>query len=273
MRPWNANAQSPHVITQTRNIIGHRDIGAANVKRIVTRNSLQHHRSIADASSQRPNMIERPRKRNHAARGNPPISRLDPHAPAKRSGFANGSCRIGPNRRIAKSRSNRRRRSSRRSAGNMLFVPGIVNVAEKADQRTAAISELMQIVLAQYHCACPPQSPHDFSVLSRYVVLQKPAGSGCPRARGIHQVFQSNRNPVQWPTPLSTRDFDLGSPSLRQRRLGGHRNEGIQRGVEFLNAIQASASHLDRRNFFPPQTRGKLNDIFQNRHRRRWSSL
>jgi hypothetical protein len=113
MRPWNPNPQILRRIAPARNIIGYRDIRARNLERIVSRDSLQNNRRIANRRGQRTNVVQRPRKGNHAPRGHAPISRLDPNAPAQRGRFANRSRRIRPNRRIAKSRSNRGRRSSR----------------------------------------------------------------------------------------------------------------------------------------------------------------
>ena len=89
----------------------------------------------------------------------------------------------------------------------MRRVPRIVHIAEKADQRTAAISELMQIVLAQNHRAGLPQPPHHFRIFGRHTILIKRAGSGRARARRIDQILQRNRNPVQRPAPLPARDF------------------------------------------------------------------
>ncbi len=71
----------------------------------------------------------------------------------------------------------------------MLHIPRIVNVAEKTDQRTPAISEFVQIVLTQYHRARLPQPPHHFRILCGNSILKKRARSGCARARGIDQVF------------------------------------------------------------------------------------
>ena len=251
---------------QARNIIGYRNILAANIERVVSRNSLQHHSRIGNSRSQRPNMIERPRKRNHAPRRNAPISRLDPDASAQCSRFADRSSRIRPNRRIAKSRRNRRSRTSGRSSSNVRRVPRIMNIAEKTDQRTPAISELMQIVLTQNHSpACRNRRTTSASSAGTRS-LKKRAGRRCARPRGIDQVFQSNRNPVQRPAPFPAQDFLFRSPRLCQRGLGAHCNKGIQRGIKFLDAIQTSASQFDRRNFLPPQPRSKLNNSFQSRH-------
>ena len=69
------------------------------------------------------------------------------------------------------------------------------------------------------------------------------------------------------PEALSAGEFDLRSPGLRQRRVAGHRDKSIERGIELRNAVQASSCHFDRRNVLPPQARAKLNNSFQSRHR------
>ena len=73
---------------------------------------------------------------------------------------------------------------------------------------------------------------------------------------------------MQRTAPFPTRDFDFRSPCFGQRRFGSHRDKCIQRGIKFLDAIQASTSQFQRGNFFPPQTRGKLNNGFEERHGR-----
>ena len=219
MRPRNSNTKRLRSLVQPRHVIRNRSINPANVERIISRNRLQHRSRIAHARSQWPNMIQRPRQRNHTSRRYAPISRLDPNAPAQRRGFANRACSVGPNRRVAKSRSNRGRRPSRRSPSDMPRVPRIVNVAEKADQRTAAISKLMQIVLSQNHRARLPQPPHHLRIFGGHAILVKRAGSGCTRARGIDQVLQCDRNAVQRPAPFPARNLNFRSPRLRQRRF------------------------------------------------------
>ena len=184
---------------QTRHVIGNRNVNTANVERIVSRNNLQHSRRIANRLGQRTNMIQRPRKRNHASRRNAPISRLDPHAPAQRSGLADRSSRISTNRRITKPCSHSSSRSSRRSSSNVLRIPGIVNISEKADQRTAAISKLVQIVLAQNDRSRLPQSQRYLSILSGHAILVKPTGGRCPRAAVSIKSFKATGIPCKGP--------------------------------------------------------------------------
>jgi hypothetical protein len=266
--PRNTNTKILSLITQARNVIRHRNLSAASVKRIVSRDRLQHNRRIANSRSQRPNMIQRPRKRNHPASRHAPISRLDPHTPAQRRRFANRTSRVGPNRRITKPGSDGRRGSTGRPSGNMPCVPGVVNIAEETDQRTPAVSELVQIVLAQHHRTGLPQPPHNFRIFGRNAMLKHRAGSRSARARSIDQVFQGDRNPMQKPAPFTTRDLRLRRPRLRQSRLGSHGDKSVKRGVELLDAIQANPSQFDGRDFLPPQTRTKFNDSFQSIHLR-----
>jgi len=163
--------QPLHPLMQPRNIIRHQHIDRTNVRRIVSRNLLQDHRRIRHASRQRPNMIQRRRQRNHSPRRHASIRRLQPDAPAQRRRLANRSCRVRPNRRISHPRRNRRRRSPRRPAGNPLRVPRIVHVPEVADQRTPAVSKLMQIILPHNHCARRPQPPHHLGIGRRNPIL------------------------------------------------------------------------------------------------------
>ena len=150
----------------------------------------------------------------------------------------------------------------------MLHVSRIVNIAKKTDQRTAAISELMKIVLAQNHSASRAQPLHDFRIFSRHTMLKKRAACGCSRFRGIDNVFQRDGNAMQRSAPLLARDLDLRSPRFGQRGFSSHRNERIQLRIQFLDAIQTIASQFDWRNFPPPQMWRKLNDRSQNRHSR-----
>src|ERR1700691_4772231 len=114
----------------------------------------------------------------------------------------------------------------------MRGVAWIVNVAEETDQRTPTISAFMQIVFAENYRAGPPQPLNYFRVLGGNSMLENRAGRGFGRARGIDQVFQCDRNPMQRPTPFSAGDFDFGSLRLRQRRHGGHGDEGVEFMVE-----------------------------------------
>ena len=71
---------------------------------------------------------------------------------------------------------------------------------------------------------------------------------------------------MQRAAPISVRNFFFGSACLRQRRFGGYGDEGIQRGVELVDAVEAIAGQFNRRNFLAAQAGGKVNNGVQSLH-------
>ena len=98
-------------------------------------------------------MIERRRQRNHAARADPSIGGLEADDTAQRRRLADGAGCVGANGAVAESGGDRGGRTSRRPAGDVRQIPGIVNRAVISDHRTAAVGELVQILLAEQHGA------------------------------------------------------------------------------------------------------------------------
>jgi len=78
-------------------------------------------------------------------------------------------------------------------------VPRIVHVAVVADQRTAAVGELVEIVLAHDHRARVAQTAHNFRIVSWNAVLMQSTSRGRADACGVDQIFQSNGNAVHGP--------------------------------------------------------------------------
>jgi len=161
----NPNPQRLAPISQARRIVSYGDIRAACIVRIISGNCLQHEGSIFDRRCQRPHMIQRPRKWNYASRRDASIRRLEAHASAKGGWFADRARSIGSNRGIAKPGSDSRSRSARRSSGDILRIPRILHITEKAHQRTAAVSKFVQIILAKNHSPSLPQPPHHLRIL------------------------------------------------------------------------------------------------------------
>ena len=113
----------------------------------------------------------------------------------------------------------------------------MVNVAEETYQRAAAVGELVQVVLANNHCARLFESPDDFRIFRRYVIFVQGARGGSPSSGCIDQVFERDGNAVQRSAPLSARDFSFCSPRVRESGFPCDGNKSIQCGIEFLNAI------------------------------------
>jgi len=211
-------------------------------------------------------VIERPRQRNHSPARHPSMRRLQSHAAAQRRRLANRPRRVSPNRRISQTSGHRRSRPSRRSARDAPNIPRIVHIPKVADQRTPAISELVQIIFSDDDRPRVPQSPNQFRVVRRDAVRTQRARRRRTHSRHVDQILQRHRNPMQRPPPLPAQNLSLGPPRLRQRRLSHHRNERIERRVQSLDALQALPRNLHRRNFPPTQLSAQLRNRNQVSH-------
>ena len=147
-------------------------------------------------------------------------------------------------------------------------VSRIVNVAEETDQRTGAVGEFMQVVLAQDDGTGLAQPAHHFGTLRGNTVLKQLTGCSRAYARSIDQIFKCDWDSVQRSTPFAAADLIFGRACLGQSRFGRHGDKSVQRRIQLFYAFQASARQLNRGDFSSPQPRRKLNDGFQVRHGR-----
>jgi hypothetical protein len=79
-----------------------------------------------------------------------------------------------------------------------------VDVTEMADERTPAIGEFMQIVLSDEYGSSLSQAANNLCIFRRNSILVQRARRGRTNACGIDQVFERNRNSMQWSPPLPT---------------------------------------------------------------------
>src|SRR5215469_15765857 len=138
-----------------------------------------------------------------------------------------------------------------------------------ADQRTTAIGELMQIILSDKHCSGLSKTANNFGIFGGYSVFVQGAGRSCANARRIDQILQSNWNPVERASPFARRNLLPTCPRFHQRRLGHDGNEGIERWIQFLDALQTRARDLNGRDFASAHPRGKVRNAGEYVHRQR----
>src|SRR5437870_4301532 len=115
---------------------------------------------------------------------------------AQRCWFANGAGGIGSDCAVAHARRDGGCRSARRSARNVLRIPGIVDISEITHERAAPVCELVQVLFAKQDGACLLQPASDFRVLCWNAFFEHGAGRGGEDACGINQIFQRQRNAV-----------------------------------------------------------------------------
>ena len=73
------------------------------------------------------------------------------------------------------------------------------------------------------------------------------AGRG--QARDVDDVLDADRHAVQRPADPARRDLGLGRPRRRHRRLAVEADEGVEPGIEPLDAGEQRLHQLDRRKF------------------------
>src|SRR5438552_2584985 len=84
------------------------------------------------------------------------------------------------------------------------------------------------------------------------------AASATVRASGrqavlIDQVLERHRDAVQRPFVLAAREFGIGIGGGRERLVTRDGDEGVQRGIERVDAGQARARELPRRELSAPE--------------------
>src|SRR2546429_491177 len=134
----------------------------------------------------------------------------------------------------------------------MSRVPGIANRPEVANRRTASVSELVHIELAEEHCPGRLEAPHDLRILCRNTILEQTAACGRTHSSRIDQILQRNRDAMEGTSPAVLMDFRLGLPGFCQRGLGRDGNKGVQLRIDPLNSAKTRLGQLDRRYFFFP---------------------
>ncbi len=105
----------------------------------------------------------------------------------------------------------------------------------------------MHVELAEDHRAGLLQSPHDLGIFGWDAIAILIAGGGGAHARGVEQIFEPDAECRAAGRDSFRRDFGFGVASLLQREIGGDGDEGVENGIESLDARQAFAREFERR--------------------------
>src|SRR5712664_4338596 len=151
-------------------------------------------------------MIQGPGEWHDAPKAHASVGWFDPDNAAVRGGLADRASGIGADRAIAEPRGQGRCGSAGRPASAVVRSPRISNRTKRADDRAATIRELMHVVLAQEHSPSHLEAADDFRILGRHAILEEITSSGGANARGVHQVFERNRDSMERAFPASAID-------------------------------------------------------------------
>src|SRR5688572_6063361 len=128
-----------------------------------------------------------------------------------------------------------------------------MNRAVVRRSRRAAPRKLLHVLLADEHGACVLEEPNDVRVFSRDAFRKQCAPAGRLYARCINQVFQSDRDAMQWTTPLAGANLAFSRARLGQRTVVHDGDESVEYWIELLDASETGVREIYRRDLFPAQ--------------------
>src|SRR5713101_1146693 len=117
-------------------------------------------------------MVQRPRQRYDATCAHPSIGGFESNDAAVACRLADGTSGVGAYRAITELRRDSGRGPAGRAAWAVIEIPGIVNRTEITDRGAAAVSELMQVELAQEHGSGSFEAAYNLCVLGGNAILE-----------------------------------------------------------------------------------------------------
>ena len=245
--PHHADAQPLHALAEIGGEVGHRTIGARRIGRIVAGHRLQQQRAVLHRPGQRPGVVQRERQRQHAGAADQAVGGLDAGDAAQRRGPADRAAGVRAGAAEDHAGRDRRAGAGRGAGGEVLRVPGIARRRPGQVERRAAHGELMRRQLAHHHRAGLGPFAHHGGVAFRHVVLEQPGMPGRADAGGVVDVLVADRDAVERAARQPRHDARLGRACVGHGAFLRRQDEGVQRVVQLLDAVEAGLGQFDRR--------------------------
>ena len=122
--------------------------------------------------------------------------------------------------------------------------------AEVSHRGASAVSEFVQIQLAEQDGARVFQTARDFGVCPGNAIFKELARAGGADAGGIDVVFQGDGNAVKRPAPFAAPLLVLHLARLRERLISRNSDVGINGRIQLLGSLEAGLGELDGRHGF-----------------------
>ena len=127
-----------------------------------------------------------------------------------------------------------------------------------AGHRGGAISELMHVLFADEHGPGALEARDHLGVFRRNAIGEDGAGARGLDARRVEQIFQPDGDSVQRAAPRAGVSLGLERPRLPQGLVRHNGDEGIQLGIQALDAIETRARQFHRRNLLRTDLLGRF---------------
>ena len=215
--------------------------GAAGIERIVAGDRLQHQRIVGDGARHRPDMVEREGEREDAAARHQAVGRLQPDDAAAARRIAHAAAGVGAQRHREQAGRDARARARRRAAGMMVAgstdcAPAATAGRSSARRSRTRASRACPARSRRRRAACATQTASAVAMLSsrtfEWQVVGRPATS--------MMSLMPTGTPCSGPRRRPARDLGLGGLGRGQRRLAVEPDEGVELGIELLDARRAA---------------------------------
>src|SRR5208283_1536493 len=190
-----------------------------------------------------------------SGRGNSSGSRLQAADAAEVRRDADRTAAVTAHAASGKSRGNGGGLSAARSTRGPGHIPGIVGAAIKKVVALPGHEQFGRVGDAEDHGSGGAQACDQRGVGSGDVSGAQTRTGFTKMSGHINRRLDGNRHTMQRPEIVSAQDRFLCFPCLGKDSFRLVINESVQRGIQARNAIEVSARHLHRRNFFAADLR------------------
>src|SRR5581483_2306255 len=137
-------------------------------------------------------------------------------------------------------------------------IPCIAHLSEVADDRTASICELVQVLLAEEHGASLLQARDNIRVAGGNAILENRTGSGGAHRLRVDDVLEPKRNPMQGPAPPAGVNLSFRGARLLESRVSRDRDKSFQYWIQPFDSRKAVGGDLHRRRGVVPEHLGQF---------------
>ncbi len=107
----------------------------------------------------------------------------------------------------------------------------------------------MHVELAEKHRARLLEATNDLGIFGGYALAILIAGGSGEDARCVEEIFECDRDTVQWAAIVAGGDFGFSAARGIERSVGGDRDERVELGIQPLDAAETFAREFDGRKF------------------------
>ncbi len=246
-----AKAEAARARLEPAEIVLHRGAPRGCVVGIGAGDGLEDNGAVPHAAGHRPDVVERPAHRQHAAPAHQTVRWLVADEAGHRCGPTDGAAGVRAERAGTETCGRGNGRARRRARRRAAHVPRIATGGKRALRCRTAERPLVHRELTEDHRARVVQPSRDEGVARRHVVGEELRAARHPHAGDGDQVLQRNRHAVERtaaPAPLA---FGVGGLCARQRLIGHHRDVRAQHAVVPLDPAEILLGRLDGRHVTP----------------------